>query len=354
MTFGSDHYVPVLKVKRGEKTALQLVAPALRSRITPLLEIVEWRRDKKPTLSAHLDTSFKGLSESLGSYPECFLDVRELAPHGRAGAEEVFGRAVGLGIPFIPVTGMSRPADLAPAIANNTRGLAIRLTRVEFERGDLNSQIRSFMAQNHLEYDATDLIVDLGPVEDLIEEGIAALGSQFIRDVPNAGAWRTLTLSASAFPRSMGIVERKSHAFADRAEWLAWRNHLRREDQVPRVPTYSDCVIQHPAGVEGFNPVLMQVSATIRYALPERWILIKGESTRRNPPSVQFPQLAKHLVYGHLRGHYFGQHHCQGCNSIKSAADGQKGLGSPEVWRRIGTVHHMTEVMQALSSLRGS
>ena len=43
MTFGPRHYVPVLKVKRGEKTALQSVALDLRAEITPLLEIVEWR-----------------------------------------------------------------------------------------------------------------------------------------------------------------------------------------------------------------------------------------------------------------------------------------------------------------------
>ena len=44
MTFGPGHYVPVLKVKRGEKSALQLVDFDLRKHITPLLEIVEWRK----------------------------------------------------------------------------------------------------------------------------------------------------------------------------------------------------------------------------------------------------------------------------------------------------------------------
>lgn len=34
MTFGPDHYVPVLKVKRGEKSALNVISPLLRSRIT--------------------------------------------------------------------------------------------------------------------------------------------------------------------------------------------------------------------------------------------------------------------------------------------------------------------------------
>ncbi len=354
MTFGPYDYVPVLKVKRGEKAALRLVAPALRARISPLLEIVEWRKDKKPTLSAHLDTAFKEFGASLRGYPRCFLDARELTPHGQEAAEEVFERAAALGVRFIPVTGVSRTADLAPALKNRTNGLAVRLTRVEFEGGRLAPQLLDFVTSHGLAFSATDLILDLGPVEDMIEEGVAALATQFLREIPKPTAWRTLTVSASAFPRGMGVVERRSHLLVDRAEWLAWRNHLRQVKEVPRIPTYSDCAIQHPAGVEGFDPVLMQVSASIRYTLPESWLLIKGVSTRRKLPSEQFPELATLLVYGHLRSHFPGEDHCEGCASVKAAADGKKGFGYPEAWRRIGTIHHITEVMHALSLLHGS
>ena len=116
----------------------------------------------------------------------------------------------------------------------------------------------------------------------------------------------------------------------------------------------SDCAIQHPAGVEGFNPRFMSVSAAVRYALSDRWLLIKGESTRRRRAVDQFPQLAKKLVYGYLREDFHGPAHCRGCASIRAAANGRKGFGSPEAWRRIGTVHHMTEVTQALRALSGS
>jgi hypothetical protein len=353
MTFGTDHYVPVLKVKRGEKKALQLIAPRIRSRITPLLEIVEWRKDLKPALPAHLETAFEGLAESLRTYPGCFLDARELAQDGETAADEVFRMAAFNGISFVPVTGVSRTADLVAALNNRERGLALRLTREEFEAGGLTGRIRDFVSRHKLAQDATDLIVDLGPVEEMIAEGIATFASQFLAAIPDPGAWRTLTLSASAFPLSMGVVERRSHAFVERAEWLAWRDYL-RAGSLARLPTYSDCAIQHPAGVEGFDPKLMQVSAAVRYALAESWLLIKGESTRRNAAKVQFPELAKQLAYGHLRRHFAGERHCDGCRSIKAAADGLGRFGSAEAWRRIGTVHHITRVMQALNFSPGS
>ena len=195
----------------------------------------------------------------------------------------------------------------------------------------------------------TDLILDLGPVEDMVTEGVTRFATQFLGDVPHPNRWRTLTLSASAFPESMGVVERHSHAVVARTEWLAWK-HLRDSGQLVRVPTFSDCAIQHPSGVEGFDPRTMQVSAAVRYALADSWVLIKGESTRMNPAKMQFPVLAKGLAYGHLRDHFHGTGHCEGCASIKRAADGRPRLGSAEVWRRIGTVHHITEVTRTLRS----
>jgi hypothetical protein len=104
-------------------------------------------------------------------------------------------------------------------------------------------------------------------------------------------------------------------------------------------------------GVEGFDFRVMSVSAAIRYTLEKAWLLIKGESSRRTRPSVQFPRLATQLVNGHLKDRFAGENHCAGCASMKAAADGTPRLGSPIVWRRLGTIHHITRVVEDLSAL---
>lgn len=108
MIFGPEHYVPVLKIKRGEKAALRSLDSKLCRRITPLLEVVERKDDKAPTIDAHLTTAFKDLAESVRLFPRCFLDAREIASDGPTGANEVFQRATDEGIVFTPVTGISR------------------------------------------------------------------------------------------------------------------------------------------------------------------------------------------------------------------------------------------------------
>jgi hypothetical protein len=350
MTFGPNHYVPVLKVKINEKNALQCISPTLQPQIIPFLEIVERKPEKD--VDQHLNTAFKGLAESVRAYPRCFLDAQEIAPDGPAAATEVFRRASNDGIVFTPVTGISRTADVAAALGHRTHGIALRLIREDFETGGLEAGIRTFLSRHGITPEEVDLIIDLGAVEDLIVAGVATLTEAFMAEIPNHLRWRTFTISACAFPMGMGGVDRNSHEFVNREEWIAWRNHLyARRHSLSRLPTFSDCAIQHPAGVEDFDFRRMQVSASIRYTLADNWLLIKGESTRVTRPGAQFPALATRLVYGHLRHHFTGPNHCNGCVSIKAAADGAPGFGSAGAWRRIGTIHHISMVMQGLGSL---
>lgn len=349
MTFGAHHYVPVLKVKRGEKRALRLLSSSVRTRVTPLLEIVE--RTDKP-MASHLDNTFKDLANAVRPFGRCFIDAREIESDGPAAAEEVFTRATASGIVFAPVTGISRTSDVAAAMANRSHGLVIRINRSELEAGGLRRSLQQFMHRNQLAPEQTDLVMDLGAVNDLVQAGVEALADAFLTELPEHIRWRTFTLSSCAFPTSMGVVDRHSNVLVERSDWLMWRDgyHARRHS-LTRLPTYSDGAIQHPLGVEGFDPRTMQISASIRYTVPEAWLLIKGESTRFTPPSMQFPTLASQLVYGHLHSCYRGRDHCPGCASIKAAADGAPRLGSPEAWRRLGTIHHITTVVQELDAL---
>ena len=346
MTLGPTDYVPVLKVKRGEKSALREIPYGDRRRVAPLLEIVR-RTDKE--LDDHLLTSLSGLSESLDGYQRCFLDTHEIAADGPPGAHETFRRAADAGIPFTPVTGLTRRAYPAAALDFSSNGLALRLSRRDFEQGILPQGIPGFMATHGLVPENVDLIIDLGALDDFVTAGVIAFGAAFLNEINCQRRWRSLILSGCAFPRSMGVVQRNSYDYIQRMEWITWRDNLRAvAGQVDRLPTYSDCAIQHPEGVEGFDPSYMQASASIRYTLKDDWLLIKGEGTRLVPAREQFPQLATRLVYGMHRFEFMGGDHCPGCRSIALAADGAPRLGSPEVWRRLGTIHHISTVLQQL------
>lgn len=142
MIHAQDHYVPILKVKRGEKRALREIHDSLKHRTMPLLEIVELT-DPCKTLDQHLDTAFKDLAVSVDSYPRCLLDCRELLSGWPQASEDIFLRANWQGMVFTPVTGVSRNTeDVTSAMNYRENGLALRLTREEFEEGVFPSDNR--------------------------------------------------------------------------------------------------------------------------------------------------------------------------------------------------------------------
>lgn len=352
MKFGPDHYVPVLKAKTGEKGALASLAAPLRQGVTPLLEIVEMKGGK--TVDEHVQSAFRSMAKSLREYPRCFLDAREIAPAGTTGAEAVFRRAMDEGLSFTPVTGIARKSDVSAALKYGLSGVAIRLEREDLERGGMGIRLRTFLTNHGLKPPAVDLIMDMGPVNEMVLEGVTALADAFLREVPDHAKWRTFTLAGCAFPDSMGnkTVPRESHALVDRLEWVAWREHLyAHRNRLARLPTFADGCVQHPSGVEGFDPRTMPVSASIRYTRADQWLLVKGQSTRRVPARIQFPMLARRLVSGPFKGFFDGAKHCEGCRLAKTAAEGAAGFGAPVVWRRLGTVHHITMVRNDLTRL---
>lgn len=351
MTFDANHYVPVLKVKRGEKKALTLLSPAVRTRITPFLEIVERRSDK--TFRQHLQTSFKDLFEAASGFHRCFIDTREIEPDGPDGAEAVFQWAADTGISFTPVTGISRSVNIGAALDFRDNGLALRLERREFEAGGLAGSINAFLSRHSLVPEDIDLFIDLGAVDTMILTGVRRFARAFLEEVPYHERWRTFTLSACAFPKSMAVIKnRYSYRTIDRVDWMAWRDGLQaRQTRISRLPTYSDCGIQHPVGVEGFDFRTMQSSASIRYAITDCWLLIKGESTKITLPSQQFRRLARALVNKRVGDHYYGAGHCRGCLGMMECANGLSGYGSQEAWRRLGTIHHITKVVKDLDAL---
>lgn len=350
---GPRHYVPILKCKRGEKRALQLLAPWVRAMIMPMVEVVELRPGK--TLSEHLATSFRGLPDALPRGTSFYLDAGEIGVAAADAATEAFRRAEDLGLTFVPVCGPSRPAteNLAAVSRVQLGGVCVRLRRTELERGALRPALVTFMAQHGLSPSSTDLVLDMGAIEAMVVPGALAVARAFIGAIPDVSTWRNLVLAGCSFPKSMGVLGANQYTDVERVEWLTWRDYSSAAPEaVPRVPTYGDCAIQHPSGVEGFDPRVMQVSAAVRYTSGDSWLLIKGRSTRISPAREQFRALASVLAPGgQLGGRFAGVDHCRGCADIAACASGAPNLGSAEAWRRIGTVHHITVVAEQLAAL---
>jgi hypothetical protein len=350
-TLPPPRYVPVLKVKPGEKDALQMLDAATVTEVWPLFEIVEMKKDEPPDLAHHLRKAFRGLRRAILRSPVYFLDTHEIAPAGRDGAREAFLAAANLGMPFIPVTGISRTTDVDEAFAAvRSDGVAIRLTRAEFERGIVPARLVDFVEAHNIARSNVHLIVDLGPVHDVLPEGVDQMIRQFLPLIPHVSEWRSLIVSSCAFPKSMKVAQTKSTKLVERADWKGWLSGCyEHRTELPRLPTFSDGGIQHPSGVEGYDPKTMPWAAAIRYTVADEWLIVKGESTDVTAGADQFPELARTLVRG---SHFVGPDHCLACAAMARATRGRaKGHSRAEDWRRLGTAHHITTTVRQLRAL---
>lgn len=342
---GHHRYVPVLKVKDGEKRAMRQLSTAVAARVTPLFEIV--RRTDKP-VDEHLDTAFKGFAAAIAPFNRYFLDCREIAKDGPTAAVDVFARAAALGKPFIPVTSVSRTSDVAAVMAHRIHGVALRLSPEEFEAGTLPTTVPAFLAAHGLNPGDVDLIVDLGAIDKMIvTPGIADFAEQFLDDVPHHTAWRSFILSGCGFPRTLAGVKADSNGTFDRVDWVHWHTRIfQKRANAVRLPTYSDCGIQYRDGVEDIDFSKVKPAAAIRQARATSWYVEKGRSIRDNGGD-QFKDLAANVI----SATHPTAAHCVGCAALFAAAVNPKGYASLGKWRQFGTVHHITLTVEALAAL---
>lgn len=352
--FRHNHYVPALTWKRGEQAALQAVPDAQRVQLTPLIQLVEIpidleTGDQKKSLDEHLEPAVKKI-ESIWGTRHFFLDPREVANEinasGLDGAELSFQLANQLGISFVPVIGISRTQhELSAALKHQQHGICIRLTPDDLLKPTLQADILNFLGVINVAAAKIDLIIDLEAVATLPRLALFTSFKYYVSALPHINSWRTLTILASAFPSLGGLQGTSTH---ERKEWLAWQDLHNTRLQMPRMPTYGDYAIQSPDQMLDYDPRYMPMAPAIRYTLDDKWLIIRGISSKKVRIGAQYPHLAAQLVSD---AQFYGVGHCRGCHDAAECASGKPGYGSGESWRRIGTVHHLMTVTAQLSSM---
>lgn len=148
--FDHTHYVPILKGKLGERGALEVIDPTVKTALTPLIEIppIPWDHEndtEAKTIDAHLAATAAQLKSCWGTTDRFFLDFNLLPPgvpmtSGNHPVETVLGDARAEGLQGVPVTGLARGQDyqdaVRDAVALDDRGacksaLSPRTTKIQ-------------------------------------------------------------------------------------------------------------------------------------------------------------------------------------------------------------------------------
>ena len=353
-------YVPVLKGKEGEYSALETLANDVRNRLMPLIEVPDVPYDyASEAWAKSLDEHVGGIADRLQKCwhdAPLYLDLPwsegdERLSDGRVALEAVLSDCAERGVRAVPVVSRKKSAhylSAAGSYGSSHDGACVRLSVGDFgEDIDLEAEVgRLLRGLARTDISSIDLVLDL---EDLgLDTGRAALVARSVFSmIPMKEEWRRVVLVAASFPEDLSEVDASTITTLPRAEWDLWETLQKRPSRLPRRDlVFGDYGIAHPVTKE-LDPRTMRMSASIRYTTPKNWLVLKGRNVRQYGFDQYF-ELCKVLV---KRPEYRGGPFSWGDQYISDCAEGMTGPGNATTWRKVGTNHHITMVAEQVASL---
>lgn len=347
----SAHYVPLLLNRKGERQALAHAAADVWSSMTPLIQLeLKASRRGDGTVSGSID-AIRELKTAVGSHA-LYLDV--LSPKDRpsdvsaAELAEIHENARRAGLSFVPVYTVGTPGPRS-TVSTSARqdgcglGLRYRALQPHPARRTRADALRVELDALGLRSGDVDLFIDLAwwPLDAELDTSQLI---EIVTDVSMAGRWRTITLAGSSIPQALAGFAADSITSVTRREWGLW------EELVGEAATtvhFGDYGVQHPRSP--FSGRGGRMWANIRYTIAGGTLVARGSgalgSIERDEQPEQYRALCQDLM-GHPA--FGGRYCCWGDQIIEDCAQRRILPGTQEMWRAVGTSHHLRTVTLAL------
>ncbi len=224
------HYIPILKSKEAEFLALAALEPDVKFRLTPLIDLVT-----QPT--ADVDTwvsrTAKKIAKAWPVSRPLFVDAPHLGAIQGSTGESALVQLVQVSgdenLNIVPVTGLSRAQGYQDAVRKilkkrSASGACLRLQGEDFDADFPSGAIASVLGDLKIQPENVDLLLDFGELSSSKAGPFAAQLHSYLGTIPNVTNWRTLTVSATAFPRHLGGLGQDTHSagLANGVEGMAY------------------------------------------------------------------------------------------------------------------------------------
>lgn len=256
-------YLPLMKTKAGEISALANLTPAARARILPVFHVCE---NVAPSFAPGLVATWAGQL--------CAIDGAFNANHQQnAAAFTTLLQAMRAGgVPTMPSVSIADPLfyQQAAIASVDGNGLIVKTTLPNI------AATFSWVLSNGWPPNNIDLIVDLRHLGETDPATFAGYVAMMLNQ--NAGAiapFRSVTLAAGAAPKDHGGLVRGVNT-VPRRDWMLWSATA---PAVGRRLDYGDYLTGHPDLTEPPGAAMGNATVSARYTLDQSWQIIKGVAT---------------------------------------------------------------------------
>lgn len=341
---GRYGYLPILRAKAGEFSAVSWVSPQARSRLTPLFDVSVPSAREAADIDTYLADRAEGIYQSCGPTWPVYVDVHDLPSDQRTslGAQPltyVFERLRMHGATCVPVTGTEedRVPDFHVAVkhivARDRRGACLRLAEEDVAEPQLlGSAIDWVLTYLALQPSDLDIVIDLRYVGDQTPGTLRAVCLEALQAIYDAASFRNVVLAGGSVPEKLVRKDEGSERRERRIEWDIWSQLVAALSDRPLA--FGDHGIIYPYYASPNGTVIPP--ARIRYTLAREHVFYRA-------PRGRYAGLCRQLI---ASDHFAGQTYCVGDDFISRRARGLIGTGNPTNWVAVDTNHHLELVSE--------
>lgn len=354
----TPRYIPILKGKLGEFSALDKAAEDAKVNMVPLIEVVpefvaDGERDDPARIKASCEKAAKRLGENWGSRP-ALIDAGLLplsldVGNGMTATEIVCRHAEQWKVQAVPVVRLDDSdrvwSDVRVLHEEFGRGVGIRLIGEDLDEDgeDIDERVDALLGRAKLDRGQADLLLDAGAVDgEVAVLGIARLMTSLLKSLDRVDEWRSVTVMSGAFPADLGMYPPGVIGEYQRHDADIWA-HVMNRRRLPRRPDYGDYAVSHPVLPVGS---IGTPAPQLRYTVSDRWLTLR---VKRNDPrgySQIFEVCERIASHPDFAGSALGW----ADTWIEERSQGGR-TGNATTWRQVGTAHHFDFVTRRLASL---
>ncbi len=309
----------------------------------------------RKTVEEHYRAFANAMTKNWGTEREFFVEDDGIPDSERVAGDHpyvaLFKALEAQSLAAIPVTGLARTRDYGAAIAALViakKRLCVRLESDDFTGPDpLPKRLNDLVAAAHLAKGQIDLIVDFGALPPNIGAmALAALGA--LTSIPDLAGWRSFTVAMTSFPeRPSAHVSAASSGRLSRDAWAVYQRVL--ASSLTRMPDFGDYAVDNPEADLNVPPAVLanMMTANIRYSTDTDWLIVRGNRLKTHG-FEQYRELSASLM---REPEYKGTAFSWGDKYIHDCASSTVGTGNQMTWRQVAVNHHITLVVEQLSSL---
>jgi hypothetical protein len=329
----SYRYLPLIRTKAGEATALHHLITAAKQRTLPIFH-----------MTTEVPTTF--LPKVIAAWSGRPAAVDGTWNFGQSGTTTAFSALInGLragGVPAFPCVEVNAPQPYLAAV-NTAVGAPPGLGVVLKARLGQIAELQAWITSTQWAPQSVDLIISAGHVPDFGHGVLDPVVAQHLASIPPLG-WRSVTLAASAAPKDFSSLALGANA-VPRLDWMLWQAV---HQGAPGQLDYGDFGTSHPDLTDVPGIAMGSATVSVKYTLDGSWLMIKGRPVTGQyaiPMPVQYrghsQALASAAGFGGLAG-------CWGDARIQQIATNAANSGGRATWVEIAMNRHLSLVADRL------